>query len=170
MLTKIIIAVLCLISIPIALVLGAFIQNDLPWSDPPGFLKRLHQYITTNVAETTTESIYPELILREYDLPAEELFKILQASVNKLGWEITDHGDGPYSVVAVVTTPLIGYKDDVLIRLLPLPENKNHLYIRSNSREGHGDFGTNTRHILDLYHQIELQMVKGISINSGESD
>jgi len=146
MLTKIIIAVLCLISIPIALVLGAFIQNHLPWNDPPEFLKRLHQYITTNVAETTTESIYPELILREYDLPAEELFKILQASVNKLGWEITDHGDGTYSVVAVVTTPLIGYKDDVLIRLLPLPENKNHLYIRSNSREGHGDFGTNTRH------------------------
>jgi len=170
MLTKIIIAVLCLISIPIALVLGAFIQNDLPWNDLPGIFKRLHQYITTNVAETTTESIYPELILREYDLPIEELFNILQASVNKLGWEIIGHGDEPYSVLAVVTTPLQGYKDDVLIRLLPLPENRNYLYIRSNSRVGHGDLGTNTRHILDLYDQIELEMVKGISINSGESD
>ena len=160
MLTKIILLVLGLLCIPLALVMGAFIQNHLPWNDPPGIMKRLHQYMTTNVAETTAESIYPELILREYDLPAEELFKILQASVNKLGWEITDHGDEKFSVLAVVTTPLQGYKDDVLIRLVPLSENRNHLYIRSSSREGHGDLGTNTRHILNLYHQLELQMVK----------
>ncbi|MCK5669573.1 MAG: DUF1499 domain-containing protein, partial [Gammaproteobacteria bacterium] len=36
--------------------------------------------------------------------------------------------------------------------------NRNQLYIRSNSRKGHGDLGTNTRHILDLYQQLELQM------------
>jgi len=160
MLTKIVLLVLALLCIPLALVAGAFIQNHLPWNDPPGIMKRLHQYMTTNVAETTAESIYPELILREYDLPAEELFKILQASANKLGWEITDHDAEKFSILAVVTTSLQGYKDDVLIRLVPLSENRNHLYIRSSSREGHGDLGTNTRHILNLYHQLELQMVK----------
>jgi len=154
-LTKIILAVLGLLCIPLALVMGALIQNDLPWNDPPGVFKRLHHYITTNIAETTTGSTYPELILREYDLPAEEFFKILEASVNKLGWEITGRRDETYSILAVVTTPLRGYKDDVLIHLLPLWENRNHLYIRSNSRVGHGDLGTNTRHILDLYNQIE---------------
>ena len=154
-LTKIILAVLGLLCIPLALVMGALIQNDLPWIDPPGVFKRLHHYITTNIAETTTGSTYPELILREYDLPAEEFFKILEASVNKLGWEITGRRDETYSILAVVTTPLRGYKDDVLIHLLPLWENRNHLYIRSNSRVGHGDLGTNTRHILDLYNQIE---------------
>ena len=154
-LTKIILAVLGLLCIPLALVMGALIQNDLPWNDPPGVFKRLHHYITTNIAETTTGSTYPELILREYDLPAEEFFKILEASVNKLGWEITGRRDETYSILAVVTTPLRGYKDDVLIHLLPLSENRNHLYIRSNSRVGHGDLGTNTRHILDLYNQIE---------------
>lgn len=159
MLTKIILLVLGLLCIPLVLVMGAFIQNDLPWNDPPGVFKRLHQYITTNVAETTAGSTYPELILREYDFPAEELFKMLRVSVNKLGWEITGHGDEKYSIMAVVTTPLRGYKDDVLVRLLPISENRNHLYIRSSSREGHGDLGTNTRHILDLYQQLELQMV-----------
>ena len=163
MLTKVILVILGLLCIPLALVMGAFIQNDLPWNDPPGVFKRLHQYMTTNVAETRTDSIYPELIPREYDLPAKELFKILEASVNNLDWEITGHGDEAYSILTVVTTPLKGYKDDVLIRLLPLSENRNHLYIRSSSRVGHGDLGTNTRHILDLYQQLELQMVKGTS-------
>jgi len=157
MLTKIILLVLGLLCIPLVLVIGAFIQNDLPWNDPPGIFERLHQYITTNVAETTENSTYPELILREYDLPAKDFLKILEASVNKLGWEITGHGDEKYSIMAVVTTPLRGYKDDVLVRLLPISEGRIRLYIRSNSREGHGDFGTNTRHILDLYQQLELQ-------------
>ena len=156
MVTKIILLVIALLCIPLVLVIGAFIQNDLPWNDPPGVLKRLQQYTTTNVAETTAESIYPELILRVYDLPAEQLFNMLQASVDILGWEITGHGDETYLILAVVTTPLRGYKDDVAIRLLPLSENRNQLYIRSNSREGHGDLGTNTRHILDLYQQLEL--------------
>jgi uncharacterized protein (DUF1499 family) len=157
-LTKIILLVIALFCVPLALVMGAFIRNDLPWNDPPGFFKRLQQYTTTNVAETTTESTYPELTLREYDLPAEQLFKMLQVSVNQLGWEITGHRDETYSIMAVVTTPLRRYKDDVAIRLLPLSENRNQLYIRSNSREGHGDLGTNTRHILDLYQQLELQV------------
>lgn len=159
MLTKIILLVITLLCIPLALVMGAFIQNDLPWNDSPGVFKRLQQYTTINVAETTAESIYPELILREYDHPADELFKILQASVNKLGWEVVGHHDETYSIMGVVTTPLRGYKDDVLIRLLPLSDNRNHLYIRSSSREGYGDLGTNTRHILDLYQQLELRMV-----------
>jgi len=158
MLTKIILIVLVLLCLPLGLVMGAFIQNDLPWNDPPGVFKRMYQYTTTNIAETTAESIYPELILREYDLHAEELFNMLQASVNQLGWEITGYRDEKYSILVVVTTPLRGYKDDVLIRVLPISENRNNLYVRSSSRVGHGDLGTNTRHILDLYQQLELQM------------
>ena len=158
MLTKIILVVLVLFCLPLGLVMGAFIQNDLHWNDPPGAFKRLYQYTTTNISETTAESIYPELILRDYDLPAEEFFEMLEASVSQLGWEITGHRDEKYSILAVVTTPLRGYKDDVLIRLLPISEDRNHLYVRSSSRVGHGDLGTNTRHILDLYQQLELQM------------
>ena len=156
MLTKIILSVMILLCIPRGFVMGAFSQNDLPWNDRPGVFKRLQQYTTTNVAETTAESIYPELILRVYDLPAEELFKMLQTSVDTLGWEITGRRDETYSILAVVTTPLRGYKDDVLVRLLPISENSNYLYIRSSSRVGHADLGTNTRHILDLYQQLEL--------------
>ena len=155
MLTKIIVIVLCLISIPMALILSAFINNDLPWADPPGFTTRLQHYLVTNVAETVHESPYPELNIRDYRYPTDQFFSLLEASVDKLGWEIDSQRDQAYTLRVVATTPLFGYRDDIYIRLLPITENRNHLYIHSSSRKGHGDLGTNTRHILDLYNQIE---------------
>ncbi len=155
MLTKIIVIVLCLISIPMVLILSAFNHNDLPWTEPPGPMARVKHYLTTNVAETTQDSPYPELRMREYDYPTDQLFSLLEASVAELGWQIDGQRDQVYSLHAVVTTPLLRYQDDVLIRLIPISTNRNHLYVRSSSRKGRGDLGTNTRHILDLYSQIE---------------
>ena len=158
MLAKIIIAAFCLISIPLALVISVLIKNDLPWTDPPGFMTRLQHYLTTNVAESADVSSYPELLIREYRHPKEQVFSIVNTSVIKLGWEIDSQLDQEDSLHAVVTTPIRKYKDDILIRLIPVSKDSLHLYIRSSSREGHGDLGTNTRHILDLYNQIEKQM------------
>ena len=79
----------------------------------------------------------------------------MEASADKLGWEIDSQRDQAYTLHVVVTTPLLGYQDDIYIKLLPITENRNYLYIRSSSRKGRGDLGTNTRHILDLYHQID---------------
>ena len=155
MVTKIIVITLCLISIPMVLILSAFIHNNLPWTDPPGFTTRLQHYLMTNVAETAHESLYPELDIREYRYPTDQLFSLLKASVDKLGWEIDSQCDQAYTLHVVATTPLFGYQDDIYIRLLPVMEERNHLYIRSSSRKGRGDLGTNTRHILDLYNQIE---------------
>ena len=138
-----------------ALILSAFINNDLPWTDPPGFTARLQHYLTANVAETAHESPYPELNIREYRHPTDQFFSLLEASVGNLGWEIDSQRDQAYTLHVVATTPLFGYQDDIYIRLLPITENRNNLYIRSSSRKGHGDLGTNTRHILDLYNQIE---------------
>ncbi|MEE9160264.1 MAG: DUF1499 domain-containing protein [Gammaproteobacteria bacterium] len=158
MLTKIIIVALCLLSIPVVSVFGALLRNDLPWRDTPGLVTRLQHYLSTNVAETTDVSSYPELVIREYHYPKDTFFSLLETSVAKLGWEIDSQHDQTYTLHAVVTTPLIGYKDDVTIKLIPMTEKRNKLYIRSSSRKGRGDLGTNTRHILDLYNQIEKQM------------
>lgn len=158
MLTKLIFAVLCLISVPFISVFGALLLNNLPWTDPPGFVNRLQHYLSTNVAETLKTSAYPELIMREYNYSTDLFFPLLKKSAIKLGWEIDDQHDQLYTIYAVVTTPLMKYKDDVIIKLIPISENKNNLYVRSSSRKGHGDLGTNTRHILNLYNQIEEQM------------
>ena len=158
MLTKIIFATLCLLSIPIILVSGALLRNDLPWSDPPGPVARLRHYLSMNVAETTDVSLFPELVIREYQYPSDAFYSLVETSIAQLGWEIDSQHEQSYTIHAVVTTPLIGYIDDVTIKLMPMTENRNNLYIRSSSRKGRGDLGTNTRHILDLYNQIEKHM------------
>ena len=39
-----------------SLLVAGLISNDLPWSDPPGAVTRLMTYLSTNVAETTSDS------------------------------------------------------------------------------------------------------------------
>lgn len=112
------------------------------------------------MAETVGTSLYPELLIREYHYSIDTLFSLVVTSVGSLAWEINDQRNGRYSLNAVVTTPLRGYKDDILIKIIPISEGRNYLYVRSSSREGHGDFGTNTRHLLDLYDQMEILMDK----------
>ena len=103
------------------------------------------------------------MLIQEYRHPIDSFFLDVEESVNRLGWEVDSQGDHvhseqAYSLHAVVTTPVRKYKDDVLIKLIPVSEDRFHLYIRSSSREGHDDLGTNTRHILDLYDQIDVEM------------
>lgn len=155
MLTKIVVIVLCLISIPVALMLGAFIGNNLPWTDPPGLIQRGLHYLSTNIAETVDDSIYPELVIRQYHDSVDHFSALLQEAVIRLNWEIVSEDTQTNTLQAVVTSSLIGYKDDVTIKLIAVTEDSIKLYIRSSSRTGTGDFGTNTRHILDLYQQIE---------------
>ena len=55
-----------------------------------------------------------------------------------------------------MTTPLWRFQDDVHIRVEPDPAtDRAVLLIRSESRVGKGDLGTNTRHVLDLYAQLD---------------
>jgi len=46
-------------------------------------MARVKHYLTTNVAETTQDSPYSELRIREYDYPADQLFLLLEASVGE---------------------------------------------------------------------------------------
>jgi len=49
----------------------------------------------------------------------------------------------------VVETRLWRFRDDVEVKLIP-GERGTEIHVRSASRVGKGDFGTNTRHILSL--------------------
>ncbi len=54
----------------------------------------------------------------------------------------------------VAMTPLCKFKDNIVIRLEAVENSKAAVNIRSISRFGQADFGTNTRHIIDLYSQL----------------
>ncbi|GMQ96704.1 MAG: hypothetical protein BMS9Abin15_0380 [Gammaproteobacteria bacterium] len=69
-----------------------------------------------------------------------------------------DEVDGErYTVHAVVTTPLLRFKDDIDVRFELTDEQTSTIHIRSASRFGKGDFGANLSHIMDLQTALNAQ-------------
>lgn len=130
--------------------------NHLPVDEPPGSFARYYTYLNTHVAETIDGSPFAELRPRSYALPADALFgKVKEAIVTLPRWEIVETTDDKRQLHAVVTSAMFRFKDDVTVSVQPQPGGKPALMVRSVSRVGQGDLGTNTRHVMDLYDAME---------------
>ena len=143
-----------------ALVAAGIMANRLPLSDPPGFAIRLVTYLSTNVAETSPDSLFPELKPRHYDAPPALIFDIARKGVERLRWETTAADADKKEITAVVTTKMWGFKDDVTIQIQPAQPSGSLLMIRSSSRVGKGDLGANTRHVMDLVEMVDATVPK----------
>ena len=143
-----------------SLLVAGIVANRLPLNDPPGFSTRIATYLSTNVAETSAESVYPELKLRRYEAPPALLFDIARRAVLGLKWEITAMDESKGEIQAVVTTKVWKYKDDVTIQIQPAQPSGSWLWVRSASRVGKGDLGANTRHIMDLVRYVDETVPK----------
>ena len=129
---------------------AAIISNNLPMTDEPGLGTRISAYLNTNIAETTKDSAFPELRMKRYNAPPNLLIDIARRAAEALHWEVGELDAENHTLNTVVTTKLIQFKDDVLIRADPAQPSGSALYIRSSSRVGKGDLGANTRHVMDL--------------------
>ncbi len=144
----------------VALLIAGIISNRLPLNDPPGLGARVSTYLSTNVAETSTESLFPELKSRRYEAPPSLLFDVARRAVQGLKWEVTTMDDSKNEIHAVVTTKLWKFKDDVTIQIQPAQPSGSWLSIRSSSRVGKGDLGANTRHVMDLVRFVDETVPK----------
>ena len=106
-----------LVVVSVALLVAGLITNKLPWTDSPGVGKRLMTYLSTNIAETAVDSPFPELRPRAYAAPAAFMFDVTRRAAKALKWELTNIDAETKRIEAVVTTQVIGFKDDVTIRL-----------------------------------------------------
>jgi uncharacterized protein (DUF1499 family) len=139
-----------------SLVIGGIVLNNPPLYSPPGFGERLRTYLTSRVAETQRDHRFPELELRCYALAPGTLFARVEHAVMALGWETIDMDLNRHYLHAVVSTPLLKFKDDLEVHLVPAACG-TELHVRSESRLGKGDLGANTRHILDLLATLARQ-------------
>ena len=139
-----------------SLLAAGLISNDLPWSDPPGMGTRLVTYLSTNVAETTSDSAFPELRPRTYAAPAALMFDVARRAAEALHWELGTVEPEARKIEAVVTTRVIKFKDDVTIWVEADGEERSTLFARSASRVGVVDLGANTRHIMDLFETVDI--------------
>ena len=155
MFLKAVILFCCVLVIPLVLVVTALVRNDLPWRFPPGPIARLAHYLNNNDINTEMDSVYPELRTRVYNQADLDVFNDIKHVVTELGWEIIDADQASLSLHAMVVTGLWKFKDDVYISINIDEESMHPVNIRSKSRTGRGDLGTNTRHILDLYSALD---------------
>lgn len=145
---------LVLLALGVALAAGALLLNRLPWAQPPGATQRLITYLTTNVAATRADSPFPELRTHRYPLERMPLFLAVNTAVAELGWEVAERDVEAGTLHAVVVTRWLRFKDDVEIRVVP-GEDTTAVEVRSASRIGRGDFGANTRHVMDFYARLD---------------
>ncbi len=91
--------------------------------------------------------LHPEVQPLSLACPPAEAFASALAAAQALGWEIVAEDAARGRIEATVTTSLMRFKDDVVVRLRPDGAG-TRVDLRSKSRLGRGDLGTNARRIM----------------------
>lgn len=129
------------------------ISTDL--SDPPAFEAILPlRADAPNPSEYGGDSIalqqqegYPDLAPLTLDSPPEAVFLRALDAAREMGWEIVESDPDRGRIEATATTAWFGFKDDVVVRIRPEQGGGSRLDVRSVSRVGRSDVGTNARRI-----------------------
>jgi uncharacterized protein (DUF1499 family) len=127
--------------------------------DPPRFeaLARLRSGDDTNTAvyaglysAEQQRVAYPDIEPVELEIPADRAYQIVQRLVNKRKWLIIDERAPqprqPGRVEAVARTPIMGFREDVSIRVVADGED-SRVDIRSSSRYFESDLGSNAARV-----------------------
>jgi uncharacterized protein (DUF1499 family) len=86
--------------------------------------------------------------------PADAYARAL-ALVGSRGWELVADSADTRVIEATDTTRWFGFKDDVVIRVSGLPDGGSRVDVRSVSRVGRSDVGTNARRIQAFLADLE---------------
>lgn len=128
------------------------ISTDL--AHPPAFVKAATlrgkddhpvAYDGAKVGELQ-KGAYPDLVTLVSAAPAPKAFEAASAALTEMGLELSDIDPANGRIEAVATSLLFGFKDDVVVRVVTVPEGAR-VDIRSKSRVGRNDFGANAKRI-----------------------
>jgi uncharacterized protein (DUF1499 family) len=89
---------------------------------------------------------YPDLQPVMLKVPPAQAFERALAAVRELGWDLVGADATAGRIEATDTTFWFGFKDDVVIRIRPA-DGGSRVDVRSLSRVGVGDAGTNAKRI-----------------------
>ena len=92
------------------------------------------------------QAAYPRVVPYESPLAPDALFAHALAAARDAGWQIVAVVPAEGRIEATATTLLFGFKDDVVIRVTPMPRG-SRLDVRSESRIGGSDVGTNAKRV-----------------------
>jgi uncharacterized protein (DUF1499 family) len=122
--------------------------------EPPEYVAVLP--LRVNVPNTTVyggeeiasqqREAYPDLQPLILEVPPRQAFDRALATVREMGWELVASDPTAGRIEATDTTFWFGFKDDVVIRVRPT-DGGSRVDVRSLSRVGRGDAGTNAKRI-----------------------
>jgi len=110
-------------------------------------LGRLILRARTNTARTDASEPYPDLAPLALDLPPNAAYAAALFAARAMPlWQVTSEDPGARRIAACATTPRLKFVDDVEITVEPSGAG-SRVHVRSASRVGLTDFGTNARRI-----------------------
>jgi len=92
-------------------------------------------------------SAYPDIRPLVSDIPPAQAYERARSVAHRMSWKIVDDHPAEGRIEATATTRWFGFKDDVVIRITPAADSGSRVDIRSVSRVGRSDVGTNARRI-----------------------
>ncbi|MGE0041084.1 MAG: DUF1499 domain-containing protein [Vicinamibacterales bacterium] len=97
---------------------------------------------------------YPDLGPLALPVPPDEAYQKALATAEARGWEIVTADAAARRIEATDTTFWFGFKDDIAVRVTPAEGGGSRIDVRSVSRVGRSDVGTNARRIREYLADI----------------
>ena len=126
--------------------------------DPPPFVDvlPLRRRAWTSAAYPGPEAAalqratWPDITPLVLARPRPAVHVAVRAAMERRGWAIVGDDPAEGRLEAIATTRWLRFKDDIVVRLRDLPGGRTRVDVRSKSRIGRSDLGTNARRIREL--------------------
>jgi uncharacterized protein (DUF1499 family) len=117
-------------------------------ADAPNSLERSPMLVTQQ------REGYPDLAPLTLPLPPDRVFNRALDVAGRMDWEVVGSDQSTGRIEATDTTPWFGFKDDIVVRITPWGSG-TRVDVRSVSRVGRSDIGTNARRIRDFLDALQ---------------
>jgi uncharacterized protein (DUF1499 family) len=121
--------------------------NDITtdMENPPQYMTTARAYPGDEFARLQ-RAAYPDIAPVSLSMPPREAFERAVKAAEAMGWEVVGRDAAAGTIEAVDTTKWFGFKDDIAVRV-SAAGNGSRIDVRSKSRVGRNDIGTNARRI-----------------------
>lgn len=128
--------------------------NDITTNldDPPSYAGRDLPYPPEFVPQV--RAAYADLQPLILDEPPAQVYNAALALAERRGWKVTMRSDANFTFEAEDETGLFRFVDDVTLRIAPFGA-RSKVDMRSKSRDGRGDLGTNAARIRAFLLELE---------------
>lgn len=118
----------------------------------------------TDEAVEQQQAAYPDIRPMELERPARAVHDIVTQAIDRLGWKVAEarrpDKSGVGMIEATDRTMIMGFTDDIAVRVTG-DDAHAKIDVRSASRYGLHDFGTNAARIRALFTEVQAELAKG---------